>query len=272
MEILKEFRNILFGQEIVIYTDHKNLTYKGFNTERVLRWRLLIEEYNPLILHKPSKDNVVADSLSRLPREGDFLPVETNFHFQENFGNDELDDDIFPVSYSLIDKEQQKDKKLLAKLKLGHYGITSFLGGDKTVNLVTWKEKIVIPSSLENRVAKWYHTYLLHPGINRTESTIQQHLYWPNMRAKIREHCDKCPTCQLNKKSTKKYGLLPEKEAESDPWERICVDLIGPYTIKQKDGENELKLQAITMIDPATGWFKTHEYDDKRAITIANIV
>jgi hypothetical protein len=25
------------------------------------------------------------------------------------------------------------------------------------------------------------------------------------------------------------------------------------------------------MIDPATGWFKIHQYDGKRAITVANI-
>jgi transposase InsO family protein len=25
------------------------------------------------------------------------------------------------------------------------------------------------------------------------------------------------------------------------------------------------------MIDPATGWFKIHQYDDKRSITVANI-
>ena len=120
---------------------------------------------------------------------------------------------------SLIDEEQQKDKKLLEKLQKGHYGITSFLGGEKTIDLVTWKEKIVIPSRFENQAARWHHTYLSHPGINGTESTIQQHLCWPNMRAKIREHCDKCPTCQLNKKTTKKYGISPEKEAEADPWE-----------------------------------------------------
>jgi hypothetical protein len=30
----------------------------------------------------------------------------------------------------------------------------------------------------------------------------------------------------------KKYGLLPPKIAESDPWVMVCVDLVGPFTIR----------------------------------------
>ena len=45
VETLKEFRNILLGQEIIVYTDHKNLTYKVHNTKRVIRWHLICEEY-----------------------------------------------------------------------------------------------------------------------------------------------------------------------------------------------------------------------------------
>ena len=40
---LKEFRNIILGHQITVYTDHKNLTYKKFNTERVMHWRLILE-------------------------------------------------------------------------------------------------------------------------------------------------------------------------------------------------------------------------------------
>ena len=45
VETLKEFRNILLGYKIKVCTDHTNLTYKNFNTECVIRWRLLIKEY-----------------------------------------------------------------------------------------------------------------------------------------------------------------------------------------------------------------------------------
>jgi hypothetical protein len=31
-------------------------------------------------------------------------------------------------------------------------------------------------------------------------------------------------------------------------------------------------LKAITMINPATGWFEIKQYDDKKSIKVANIV
>ena len=47
METLKEFRNILLGHQITVYTDHENLTYTFLNTERVMRWRLILKEFGP---------------------------------------------------------------------------------------------------------------------------------------------------------------------------------------------------------------------------------
>jgi transposase InsO family protein len=63
---------------------------------------------------------------------------------------------------------------------------------------------------------------------------------------------------------------LPPKEAEATPWDKLCIDLIGPYKIRRK-GTNDLVCRCVTMIDPATGWFEIHQYDDKRSITVANI-
>jgi hypothetical protein len=53
----------------------------------------------------------------------------------------------------------------------------------------------------------------------------------------------------------KNYGHLSLKDIDQNPWDTICVDLIGPYTITTKHGK-ELNLHALTMCDPATGWLE----------------
>jgi hypothetical protein len=64
VETLKELRNILLGQRIEVHTDHENLTYKTFNLDRVMRWRLYIEEYSPELQYIKGTHNVLADALS----------------------------------------------------------------------------------------------------------------------------------------------------------------------------------------------------------------
>ena len=38
----------------------------------------------------------------------------------------------------------------------------------------------------------------------------------------------------------------------------LCVDLIGPYTVKGADG-TVIDFMCLTMIDPASGWFEICE-------------
>ncbi len=47
VETLKEFKGMLWGQDVKVYTDHKNLTRDalGLTSDRVYCWRLLLEEY-----------------------------------------------------------------------------------------------------------------------------------------------------------------------------------------------------------------------------------
>ena len=118
-------------------------------------------------------------------------------------------------------------------------------------------------------MVQWYHEILCHPGSTRTEDTIAQHFYWEGMRKTVRKTCGACDQCQRTKRYIKKYGKLPVKQAEIKPWQTLCVDLIGPYKIGKKN--KQVKIWAITMIDPATGWIEMVPIETKRADVIANL-
>ena len=59
---------MLWGQNIKVYIDHKNLIQDalGLTSDHVYRWRLLLEEYGPKIVHIKGIHNTVADAISRL--------------------------------------------------------------------------------------------------------------------------------------------------------------------------------------------------------------
>ena len=277
VETLKEFRNILLGQQIVVHTDHANLTYKHFNSDRVMRWRLFIEEYSPDLQYIKGENNVVADALSRLPQISTSCEdTEESFYALVECHNKEQKNaekyDFHPLSYEHLETAQQRDPHLKKDLLNNNckYKLKEFLGGGKIRSLICYNDKIVVPKQLQRHVIDWYHITLCHPGINRTEETIAQHLFWPKMREQITSYVQTCSTCQRTKRKVKKYGWLPPKEAEASPWDKMCIDLIGPYTIRRK-GKTDLICKCVTMIDPATGWFEIHQYNDKKSITVANI-
>ena len=54
--------------------------------------------------------------------------------------------------------------------------------------------------------------------------------------------------------------------------EKLCVDLICPYVIIIIGKKENFNQKGVAMIDPVTGWFEITQYDDKRAIYIANLV
>ncbi len=68
VEILKEFKETLWGQTIKVFTDHKNLMRdaRGLTSNQVYQWRLLLEEYGPKIVYIKGIHNTVADAISRL--------------------------------------------------------------------------------------------------------------------------------------------------------------------------------------------------------------
>ena len=68
VECLKEFKGMLLGQRLKVFTDHTNLVRDalGMTCNLVYCWRLLFEEYGHKIVYIKGVDNIVADAISCL--------------------------------------------------------------------------------------------------------------------------------------------------------------------------------------------------------------
>jgi hypothetical protein len=119
-------------------------------------------------------------------------------------------------------------------------------------------DKLIIPASLQHRAVSWYHHCLQQPGHSHLKETMRFVMYWKIMRNTIRSYTKSCRSCQINKRHSQKYGHVPPKLVIMAPWRALCVDLIEPYTLNGK-GSTSIDFMCLTMIDPATSWFKIVE-------------
>jgi hypothetical protein len=82
VETLKEFKEMLWGQKIKVFTDHANLMRDALSLtlDHVYQWRLLLEEYGPKIVYIKGIHNTVADAVSRLEYDPSVNRTTESFH------------------------------------------------------------------------------------------------------------------------------------------------------------------------------------------------
>ena len=87
---IEKFRPYILGSKIIIYTDHAALKYLLSKKEakpRLIRWVLLLQEFDLEIKDKKGSENLVADHLSLLHISGG-----------EDIGDTFLDEHLLAIS------------------------------------------------------------------------------------------------------------------------------------------------------------------------------
>jgi hypothetical protein len=86
---LDKFRSYLLGSKVIIYSDHATLRHllaKKETKPRLIRWILLLQEFDIEIRDKKGTENVIADHLSRIQFEtAPPLPVQDSFPDEKLF-------------------------------------------------------------------------------------------------------------------------------------------------------------------------------------------
>ena len=151
-----------------------------------MRWWLLIEEFGPTIEYIKGPKKNIANALSRL----NLVSSPSNVQYLVNcygLNKDDLPSDAFPITYQLINHEQNKDKTLLATTKgAKHYMLKEFHGCNRSPRLLCYKNRIVIPKGLKNKSCSSITTlYATQESIKQREKTITQHFYKKSFPRKI---------------------------------------------------------------------------------------
>ena len=220
-ECLKHWRPYLAGSphEVIVHTDHANLTYWRQPQEinrRIARQVLELEEYNIKLQHVPGKNNGRADALSRSPAY--------NQGSSDNQNVMVLPDKLFIRALALQDLEQDEEvlKPWVDPHKL------------KQISGMWWKgNQLVITADTPSRraVVQAHHDPPAygHPGISRTTELVARRYWWPRMAQDIKEYVNGCADCQCNKvnNQARRAPLSPIfAKLGALPFEMVALDFI----------------------------------------------
>ncbi|RDX86193.1 Retrovirus-related Pol polyprotein from transposon 17.6, partial [Mucuna pruriens] len=79
---LDKFRSYLLGSKIIVFSNHAALRYllkKPDAKPRLIRWMLLLQEFDLEIRDKKGAENSMADHLSRIEKESEPRPIRDEF-------------------------------------------------------------------------------------------------------------------------------------------------------------------------------------------------
>ena len=93
------------------------------------------------------------------------------------------------------------------------------------------KHQLVLPAALIPKVLRSLHTYLGHPGHDKTISLVKDHFYWLGMMKDIEDWIKHCHRCLLRKTPTSDRAPLISKTTYQ-PLELVCMDFLQLETLK----------------------------------------
>ena len=265
---VERLKTYLWGKKFILYTDHKPLIYlfegkgSGNASSRLIRLVARLQEFNFEVRHISGGNNSIADTLSRMPEP-------------EN-GNKQMDntDECVVSAIDAVEfcegitnesswvAETKKDQTFN---KIRQYQTSGWPNSrnierhiqpyEQVSHELTWhgdvlcrNDLFVPPSALRLSLIQSAHKG--HTGITGTTALLKEHYWWPEMNGMIREFVDNCPVC-LNSDKKWKVSVQPLsiKDCPQEVWEKVSIDLAGPYNIL---GQQNRFL--LVVIDNFTKW------------------
>jgi transposase InsO family protein len=248
-QALKKFEYLLRDVKFTLRTDHRNLLYMNMKaSDKVLRWKLDIQQFDFDVEHIPGPDNIVADLYSRL------CSVQTN-DCNETVDEEQIEE---------IQKQMEPNRpsSMLAALH------NRFKPAPATrierpldANVYNWLKQCHGHDSLHG-----------HGGVEATLSLLKAKVppakYWTGMRKDVRNFIQQCPCCQFMQSSKSLIATTaPYNVSVRAPMDRLNIDTIGPFP-PDEHGNTYI----IVIIDVFSRFVELYAAPDATALSAAKAV
>ncbi|CAH9100957.1 unnamed protein product [Cuscuta epithymum] len=271
---LEKFRSYLLGTKVIVYTDHAALRFLMTKKEakpRLIRWVLLLSEFDIEIKDKKGAENSVADHLSRLvPNKeieslhtnlikGEF-PDETLFSIkviQPWYANivNFLVSGKFPPQFSKAQKEKLKmDSRLYV--------------WDDPYLWKHCKDQIIrrcIPEYEITHIIEFCHSYACggHFGPKRTAMKIlESGFWWPSLFRDAHGFCRSCDNCQRAGNISRRNEMPQNPMLFCEIFDAWGIDFMGPFPNSQGN------IYILLAVDYVSKWVeaKATKTDDAKVV------
>ena len=248
---LQYFHAYVYGQKVVVFTDHKALQWlrdlKSPNG-KLARWLLKLEQYDYVVAHRPGSQMTHVDALSRAPVG--FIRVEVLNEVEVSVM--QVEDPDIGVALRWIqdnDREALLPDDASESLKI-LYNIRNTLF---IVNNVLYREwrgsdgirrlQVVLPRKLRKEILERAHANVGHMSTGKAFGLVQSNYYWPGFYSDVDEFCKSCDTCLRTKTVPRPRWPMQPLPVIPMPFYMIRVDIVGP--LKRTRQGNKYILVAI---------------------------
>ena len=249
---VKRWRDLIDPGNLTIFTDHKPIIGafhkdKQRFSDKQQRQLSFISEFTSDIIHVAGKDNVVADSFSRV------AAIEA----AEEISNCDL---------PAIAREQAKNRDQYADYKQFDIGLESI---PLFCEVSYPNPRPVVPEALRRSIFQSLHG-LCHAGVKATARMITSRYFWRDVKKDAQLWCQECLQCQSAKVGIHTKKPIKDLPVPTQRFTNVHMDIVGP--LEQPDVAAPHKPRyLLTIIDAWTRWLEVIPIADISSLTVCHV-
>ena len=234
-----KFRPCILGSKVTIYTDHAAIKYLMMKKEaklRLIRWVLLLQEFDMEIKDKRGNENVVANHLSFLESD---KGIEGHTEIEESFPNEQLlvmeahlpgyADFVNYLACNVLPPglSSQQKKKFLHDIKLYQW--------DDPLLFKRCLDQVLrrcVPQEEQYEILTKCHFSPNggHFGSQKTtQKVLQFGFFWPNLFKDSHKHVQSYDRCQRVGTITRRNEMPLNNIQEVEIFYVWGIDFMGPF-------------------------------------------